>query len=286
MYRRWSNVSTLVVARRSSGDHSGTSCSPLNFQKLRPAETDLERERAAKLPYLQLIGSLLYLSCMTRPDLAYHMSVLCSLMHDPTVTAYTSALELLAYAYQTQDSQIRFSGKLDAQDGVDRKLHQNIKENKGFAAYSDASWHKPDQLGFNMFGYVVFLYGGPVSYAAKRLKIVALSSAEAEYAAAAYTCKEVAFVRNVCSDLGIMLPCPSVMCVDNQAAIKIAQNSGVTGRNKHFEDGIHYFRHQVDHQRVVPTFVTTKHQRADGFTKALEAKTFKEWRTTVIYEPT
>ena len=54
-----------------------------------------------------------------------------------------------------------------------------------------------------MYGYVVYLYGAPVSFAAKLLKVVALSTAEAEYAAASQTCREIQFVRNVCGDLGI-----------------------------------------------------------------------------------
>ena len=54
-------------------------------------------------------------------------------------------------------------------------LKSNIVSNQGFQAYSDASWHKPDELGYNSFGYVLFLFGGPISYASKKLKIVALS---------------------------------------------------------------------------------------------------------------
>ena len=90
-----------------------------------------------------------------------------------------------------------------------------------------------------MFGYVVYFMGAPVSFAAKRLKVVAMSSAEAEYAAAAYACKEIVFVRNVLSDLGFRITGPTVLAVDNQAAIKIAENAGVTARNKHFGDAIH-----------------------------------------------
>ena len=47
----------------------------------------------------------------------------------------------------------------------------------------------------------VYLMGGLISFASKNLKVVALSSAEAEYAAASYTCKELTFVRNILNDL-------------------------------------------------------------------------------------
>ena len=98
---------------------------------------------------------------------------------------------------------------------------------------------------------------------------MALSSAEAEHAAASYTCREVVFIRNVLVDLGFPIKHPTVICVDNKAAIEIAHNIGVTSRNKHFVDAIHYLRHQVDHLVIVPTHVLTRHQRADGFTKCL-----------------
>ena len=73
------------------------------------------------------------------------------------------------------------------------------------------------------------------------------------------------------------------MAVDNQAAIKIAENLGVTGRNKHFQDSLHYFRHLVDHRVVSPVYVTTKNQRADGFTKPLPKHTFLTWVDTMVH---
>ena len=255
---------------------------PVAFQKLRTAETDIEREKASRLPYLQLIGSLLYLSCMTRPDIAYYMAILCSFMHDPTVEAYSAALDLLLYVAHSCDTTITFSGSSMCPDGVPHSHAPHVTRNHGLVAYSDASWHKPNRLGFNMFGYVIYLYGGLICFASKNLKVIALSSAEAEYAAAAYACKELTFVRNLCDFLGVKLDGPTVMCVDNQAAIKIAENLGVTGRNKHFQDSLHYFRHLVDHRVVAPVFVTTKHQRADGFTKPLDNTAFKRWKPALF----
>lgn len=230
----------------------------------------------SKLPYLELVGSLLYLSTMTRPDIAYHMSVLCSHMHDPSMDCFTAALDLLMYVGHTRHYHIAFSGSVSAPDGL---LHaaSEISSNHGFVAYSDASWHKPDHLGYNMFGYVVFLHGGPVAFAAKRLKVVAHSSAEAEYAAASYSSKEVAFVRNVCIELGLMLSGPVCLGVDNTAAITIANNRGVTARTKHFTDAIHYIRHMIDHLIIRVRYVSTRHQLADGFTKPLDKTKFRAW---------
>ena len=110
-----------------------------------------------------------------------------------------------------------------------------------------------------------------------------MSSAEAEYAAASYACREVVFVRNVLVDLGFSLSHPTVLCVDNRAAIEIAHNIGVTSRNKHFVDAIHYFRHLVDHRVVIPSHVLTKSQRADGFTKCLGKSPYKEWLRLLLH---
>lgn len=52
---------------------------------------------------------------------------------------------------------------------------------------------------------------------------------------------------------------------------------GVTARNKHFQDSIHYFRDMNARNYVVPTFVRTDVQHADGFTKPLARPQFLPW---------
>ena len=270
----------FVPSHASSTRAHTMPCDPESFQRLKLATTNSERERVSKLPYLELVGSLLYLSTMTRPDIAYHMSVLCSFMHDPSVDCYNAAIDLLLYVGHTRHYHLRFDGSVAAPEGVASATE--IDRNCGFVAYSDASWHKPNELGYNMYGYIVRVFGGPVAFAAKRLKVVATSSAEAEYAAATYSCKEIAFVRNVCNELQLLLHGPVCLAVDNEAAIKIANNRGVTGRTKHFSDAIHYIRHMVDHAIVRLRYVTTHHQLADGLTKPLDKTKFRIWASRII----
>ena len=269
-------VERFIPTNKGSVIKHAMPCNPLTFSQLSTAQTEAERDKAAHLPYLQLIGSLLYLT-MTRPDICYYMSILCSFMHDPSPACYSAAIDLLLYVVHSSDTHITFTGSTAVPRGVDAGCHGSIVASGGLLAYSDSSWRRPDRLGFNSFGYVVYLFGAPVSFASKRLKVIAHSSAEAEYAACSYACREVVFVRNVLGDLGFKISGPTVVAVDNQAAIKIAENMGVTGRTKHFGDAIHYLRHLVDHRAVSLTFVRTNAQHADGFTKPLGKTPFRDW---------
>jgi len=256
-------------------------CSPTSFQKLTTASDDMEREKVSKLPYREIVGSLLYVSTMTRPDVAYHVSVLCQQMHDPSIAGYEAAIGLLLYLGNTKHYSLTYTGDTSAHTPLTHLSHL-ITNSAGLMAYSDASWHKPDELGFNMFGYCIYMYGGVICYSSKLLKVIALSSAEAEYAAASSCCKEVVFIRNMCNDLGITISGPTAFAVDNEAAIAIAENHGVTARNKHFADASHYIRHQNDHGVVRLSHVTTDQQRADGFTKTLDKTKHESWAKGLV----
>ena len=97
------------------------------------------------------------------------MSVLCSYMHDPSVECYNAAIGLLLYVGHTRHYHLRYSGSTLCPEGLSHA--KEIESNCGFVAYSDSSWHKPDELGYNMFGYIVSIYGGCVAFASKRLNV-------------------------------------------------------------------------------------------------------------------
>lgn len=244
------------------------------FESLDRAQTDVERARVAEKPYMSLIGSLLYASVMTRPDISYHTSVLAKFMSDPSPDCYKAAIQLMEYIYCTRHRKLHFSGKVEIPTGLE-KVAPDITRNCGFYAYSDSSWG--NKYPYPMFGHCVYLYGSLVSYSTKQLKVVAFSSCEAEYAAASACCKEMEFVRNVCFDLGMKLQGRLVLAVDNTAVIDVAHDVGVSARTKHFDRAMHYLRDLVQLRRVIPVFVRTHIQRADGLTKALDKAKYFDW---------
>ena len=243
-----------------------TPCVPEKFRQLNRAADDAERDFMRDKDYLGLVGSLLYLSttCMSRPDISYHMSVLCKFMSDPSRDCHDAAMGVLLYVYKTRERRIRYTigSKTPA---CLHQFNREINGNYGFHSFSDSSWGVPNPV----FGYCLWLSNGPISWCAKTCKS-ADSSCEAEYTAASKALRDVKFVRYLCEDMGYPLTGRLVNAVDNTAAIDTASNRGVTARNKHYEREIHWIRSEVEFDRAVLAFVPTLEQRADLFTKALD----------------
>ena len=219
------------------------------------------------------------MSVTSRPDIAFHTSVLAKFMADPSLDCCKAAIQLLQYLQATKKKRMFYSGKCTVPDGCES--HQrDIERNHGFIAYSDSSWG--NQYPYPMFGYGIYLYGGLISYASKQLKTVAFSSCEAEYAAASYACKEIEFIRNICSDMGVVLQSRLVLALDNTACIDIANDVGVSARTKHFDRSIHYLRDLTQLRRILPFYVNTEQQRADGYTKSLDKSKYHKWISHIL----
>ena len=249
------------------------------FNTLDRPETDTERAKAAAFPYSNLVGALLYIACMSRPDATFYVSILAKFLSDPSLECCKAATHLLQYLVSTRNRKMYISGKIEVPTGLS-KFEADVRRNCGFVAYSDSSWG--NKYPYPMFGYGIYLFGGLISYASKQLKTVAFSSCEAEYAAASYACKEVEFVRMICADMGVTLRGRLVLALDNTACIDIAHDVGVSARTKHFDRAIHYLRDLTQLKRILPCYVTTLEQRADGYTKALDKSKFAAWSSHVV----
>ena len=79
-----------------------------------------------------------------------------------------------------------------------------------------------------------FSFGsGIFSWSIKKQDIVAQSSAEAEYVAAASATNQAIWLRNVLFELNLLPKEPTMIYVDNKSAIAMAENPVQHGRTKH-----------------------------------------------------
>nr|KYP72830.1 Copia protein [Cajanus cajan] len=128
-------------------------------------------------------------------------------------------------------------------------------------------------------GYVFSLGSGVFSWNSKKQDVVAQSSAEAEYVAAAAASNQAIWVRKVLTDLSHVQMEPTVLWCDNKSAISIAKNPIQHGRTKHINVKFHAIREAEKNGDVQLMYCRSEEQLADILTKALPSAKFNELRS-------
>jgi hypothetical protein len=129
--------------------------------------------------YRQIVGSVIYLSNCTRPDIAYAVGQLARFMATPSIFHLKMAKHLLRY--------LRGSPRL----GPTYKIGPEKGE---YSVFSDATWGtESDRVSFQ--GWITIRTGGAISWAAQRQRSTALSSMEAEFMSACDASREIAWLE-------------------------------------------------------------------------------------------
>ena len=240
-----------LVHRFGMGDGKVRSVPLSTSVKLCQGEGDLID--TARYPYSQLVGSLMYLSVCTRPDIAYAVGALARFMAKPTSVHWQAAKGVVRYLAGTVELGITFGASKDA----------------GLQGYCDADYAGDIDTRRSTTGFVFVLYGGAVTWCSKRQPTVAASTTEAEYMAAAMAVKEGLWLRKVLADLHVEFEGVVTIKGDNQSTLKLLRNPISSMRSKHIDVAHHFARERVMRKEVAFTYISTQMMVADVFTKAL-----------------
>ena len=225
-------------------------------QSIKLSKDEGEPLDKTKYPYSELVGSLMYLSVCTRPDIAYAASALARYMSNPTTVHWQAAKGVLRYLASTPDWGITFGGG-----------------DLNLIGYCDADYAGDIDSRRSTTGYAFILNGGGISWQSKRQPTVAASTTEAEYMAAAAAVKEGLWLRKLLSDLGVKVLTINILA-DNQSAIKLLRNPISSLRSKHIDVIHHFARERVMRREVAFHYTPTDQMIADVFTKALGGEKF------------
>ena len=202
----------------------------------------------ATFTYTHLVGSLLYLSVCTRPDIAQAVGALSRYMAAPTTVHWQAAKGVLRYIAGTSSVGITYG------------------MGNGVSGYCDADYAGDLDTRRSTSGYVFTLHGGAISWSSKRQATVAASTTEAEYIAAAHATKEALWLRTLLQDLDQDVATVK-MYVDNQSAIKLLKNPVSSLRSKHIDVVYHFARERAARKEVEFDYIKTEHMLADMLTK-------------------
>ena len=118
-------------------------------------------------------------------------------------------------------------------------------------------------------GVVFFLNGSPITWTSQKQKVVALSSCEAEYMAAATAACQGIWLSRLYGELARSDPMTVKLFIDNKSAIALSKNPVHHDRSKHIDIRFHFIRECIEDGKVPIEHVGTDKQLADLLTKAL-----------------
>jgi hypothetical protein len=202
--------------------------------------------------FRKAVGSLLYLSNCTRPDISFTVHHIARSMANPTVLDWKRVLRVFRYLKGT----------------INAKLVYNLKDGK-LIAYSDASYADDQLERKSTSGYCFIMNGAAVSWSSTKQSITALSTAEAEYIGLADCTKQALWFNQLRDDLKLIVD-PIIINEDNESAIAIAKgDDGDSRRTKHINVKFHLTREKVKSGEIVLQSCNTTDMVADIFTKPL-----------------
>jgi hypothetical protein len=211
-----------------------------------------EASHMHKVPYREAIGSLMYASVATRPDITFAVSTLSQFLENPGEMHWEACKRVFRYLAGTKDMALTYGG-----------------ERHDLVGYTDADGASQEHR-HAISGYAFLIDGGAISWSSRKQELVTLSTAEAEYVAATHASKEVIWLRRLLAELfPTTMRTPTTLYCDNQAALKLATDDNFRARTKHIDVRYHFICQVIAHGHIEFVYCPTDEMTADILTKAL-----------------
>ena len=251
--------------------------SPSTEEQLKPEAKKLKQK------YQELVGSFIFIMNTCRPDIAYSVSQLCRRMANPSKEDWTAAINVLHYLHGTPTLGVgyRTSGNktpylfVDSDDGAD--------ESRKSCA-----------------GFMTMLADGPLYWKSSMVEALSLSSCESEIRAinmALEPIKEAIKIKQWLQDVEtspqkprnsspypFLVDHPLVILEDNTACIDWGNSQLNSTRLKHLERDLKWIQEEVYKKTIQLTFIPTRNQLADIYTKPLPRDLFLSLRNSFMFE--
>lgn len=198
--------------------------------------------------YRSIIGSLMYLSSGTRPDLSFPVNLLARFCSNPSAKHWMALDCLIGYLKKTVDRKLVYSSSGD-----------------GLQLWTDANWGGEHERSTT--GYVLTHCGDAIAWGSRRQTVVALSTCAAEYVALSEGSQILSHVLNMLEDLDYHPK--TTIHVDNQAAILIASDNASKKKTKYLKRAFYFVNDLIREEGIQLIWTSTIDQLADIFTKKL-----------------
>jgi len=154
-----------------------------------------------KAPYCEAIGSLIYASVATCPNISFAVTALSQFLNNPGEVHWEAAKCILHYLSGTKDFALTYGNK-----------HHDL------IAYSDTNGVTQEHR-HAISGYAFLINGSAVLWSSQKQELITLSTAEVEYVAVMHAAKEALWLHQLLFKFFPSLEAPTTLFCDNQAAL-------------------------------------------------------------------
>ncbi|GJW75098.1 hypothetical protein Tco_0134468 [Tanacetum coccineum] len=142
-------------------------------------------------------------------------------------------------------------------------------------AFSDSDYARASLDRKSTTGGCQFLSKRLISWQCKKQTIVANSTTEAEYVAAANCCRQVLWIQNHMLDYGFNLMNTKIY-IDNESTICIVKNPVFQSKTKHIEIRHHFIRDSYEKRLIQVIKIHTDHNVSNLLTKSFDVSSIRD----------
>jgi hypothetical protein len=181
-------------------------------------DTEEGKRKMRRIPYLSGIGSLMYTSMATRPNITFAVNRLSQFGSNPGPVHWMAVKHVIRYLHGTKDVKLILSGK----------NHITL------TGYTDSDRASNINTCRLTSGYAYALGLGTISWSSKRQPTIITFGTEAEYIASCHMTKEVLWLHKLVELLGHPQK-TTVIWSDNTRSIRLTKYPSFHTRTRHID---------------------------------------------------
>ena len=251
-------------------------------QAVPPSTPEEQRQLQLKkrFNYRQAVGELIFAMVTCRPDISFPLIKLSQYSQNPAAEHYDAIVQIFQYLHSTKSRGIYYWRKEinstlpslpcpQPKPQTHQVQHATDDPLADIVAMVDSDWAGDSVHRKSVTGIVLKLAGGAILYKSKYQETVALSSTEAEFAAACEAGKSILYVRSILNEINISQDNATVLHIDNNGALLMGNAQQPTCRTKHVDIKKFALLDWIQHDLLIMQCITTTDNCADSMTKSL-----------------
>ncbi len=216
-----------------------------------PCTGDSETENKMpfnKTTYKSALGSLIYLSKCTRPDIAFAVNKAARVAENPTISDWHKVVNILKYLNSTKNYKITYKGTGEIVAYTDADLGGDFYDKKSTS------------------GSIILMGTDPICWSSKKQSTVATSTMESEYIGTSVCAKKCIWIQHILYEL-FNFKQPIKIYTDNLSSKRTIENGQINSKLKHINLKYYFIKDLIKNNKIILEYVSTENMLADVLTK-------------------